>query len=404
MINSLRDLAVFGAPPFFKKPLCVGTPNIGNRTRLFERIGALLDRRQLTNNGPFVQELEQKLAEYLGVRHCIAICNGTLALQIVCRAVGLEGEVILPSFTFIATAHALNWQNLTPVFCDVEETHHIDPGEIRKRITPRTSGILGVHIWGQACNIAAIRDIAEQHKLRVIYDAAHALGCSYSGQMIGGFGDAEVFSFHATKFFHTFEGGAITTNNDHLAEKIRLIRNFGFVGYDDVRCLGINGKMSEVSAAMGLTLLESIDDILETNLGNYEQYTELLANVPGLKMLAPDKNEKSNYQYVVVELDEAFTGIHRDDLLRVLHAENVLARRYFYPGCHRMEPYRSIQPDIDLWLPNTNRLISRVFSLPTGTSVSPEEISRVCEIIRFAVSHGKDITLHLQNSSMNSSK
>src|SRR6185369_3387994 len=204
---------------------------------------------------------EQRVAKMLGVRHCIAMCNATVALEITIRALGLTGEVLVPSFTFIATAHALQWQQIIPVFCDVDpETHCLNPRSVEKMITPRTTGIIGVHLWGRGCDIGSLSEIARSNGLKLLFDAAHAFGCSYEGRMIGGFGDAEVFSFHATKFFNTFEGGAVTTNDDDLAEKIRLMKNFGFAGYDQVIYLGTNGKMSEVSAAMGLTSLESLDD------------------------------------------------------------------------------------------------------------------------------------------------
>ena len=218
--NSINNLALFGGVPAFDEILHVGRPNIGNREQLLSRINDMFDRRWLTNNGPFVLELEQKLAAFLGVRHCIAMCNATIALEIAARALGLHGEVIVPSFTFIATAHALQWQEIIPVFCDVDPlTHNIDPSKIENLITPRTTGILGAHVWGRVCNINALQDIANKHNLHLMFDAAHAFACSHQGKMIGGFGDAEVFSFHATKFFNSFEGGAVTTNDDDAGKK-----------------------------------------------------------------------------------------------------------------------------------------------------------------------------------------
>ena len=389
----IEDLAIFGGPTLFQEKLHVGRPNIGQRERLFQRLNDMLDRRWLTNDGPYVRELEQKMAAYLGVKHLLLICNGTVALEIASRALGLHGEVILPSFTFIATAHALQWQEITPVFCDVGTgTHHIDPAQIQRHITPRTTGILGVHVWGHPCDTAAIQDIAARHNLRVMYDAAHAFGCSSGGQMIGNFGDAEVFSFHATKFFNTFEGGAIATNNDELASKIRFMRNFGFSSHDQVDYLGINGKMSEVSAAMGLTMFESLDDVIETNCDNYRQYQAALSRLDGVRMFTYDDKERNNYQYIILEINEQKTGIDRDALVRVLHAENILARRYFYPGCHEMEPYRSYFPHAGLLLPNTNLLTQRVASLPTGTAVTEADVIEICSLIEFTLAHGAQIT------------
>lgn len=267
--QQINDLAIFGAEPAFSEPLHVGRPNIGDRDRLLQRFNDMLDRRWLTNNGPFVQEFEKRIAEMIGVKHCIAICNATVGLEIAIRALGFEGEVIVPSFTFIATAHALQWQEITPVFCDIDPaTHNIDPAKVERMITPKTSGILGVHVWGRACDTEALDKIARKHNLKLLFDAAHAFGCSHQGRMIGNFGGAEVFSFHATKFLNSFEGGAIVTNDDDLAQKIRWMTNFGFSGYDRVDYLEINGKMTEVCAAMGLTSLEDIDNIIAANHRN----------------------------------------------------------------------------------------------------------------------------------------
>jgi dTDP-4-amino-4,6-dideoxygalactose transaminase len=353
----------------------------------------MFDRRWLSNDGPFVKELEQKLATYLDVKACMLVCNGTVALEIASRALELHGEVIIPSFTFIATAHALQWQEITPVFCDIGmNSHHIDPKQIERHITPRTTGIMGVHVWGKSCEIEEIDEIAKRHNLHVMYDAAHGFGCSHQGRMIGNFGEVEVFSFHATKFFNTFEGGAITTNNEELAQRIQFMRNFGFSGYDKTERIGINGKMSEISAAMGLTMLESLDELISTNASNYQQYQKAFRGISGIKMFCFSEEERNNYQYIILEIDENKTGITRDILVKLLHAENILARRYFYPGCHEMEPYRSYFPHAGLLLPNTNTLTKRVMSLPTGTAVSNSNIERICQLIEFATSHGQEIS------------
>src|SRR3989441_2095808 len=393
MKQEVDELAIFGDLPAFAEKLHVGRPNIGNRERLLARINDLLDRRWLTNDGPYVQQLERNLADFLGVKHCIAMCNATVALEITIRAAGLSGEVIIPSFTFIATAHALQWQKITPVFCDIDPRNHmIDPSRVEELITPRTSGIIGVHLWGQPCDTEALAEIANRHKLRLMFDAAHGLACSHNGRMLGSFGDAEVFSFHATKFFNTFEGGAVTTNDDELAARIRLMKNFGFSGYDNVIYIGINGKMSELSAVMGLTGLESLDDFVSVNRRNYQQYQTEMASVPGVKMLSFDEREQSNYQYIVLEIDESITRVSRDRLLKILWAENVIARRYFYPGCHRMEPYRSYFPQARLLLPETEKLVKRVLVLPTGTAVGVEQIAAIGQVMRLVVSHGEEVS------------
>ena len=394
-IRSHNDLAINGAAPAFVDPIHVGRPNLGGKESLLRYTGEIYDRGWLTNNGPLVQELESRIAARIGVEHCVAMCNGTVALEIAARALGLAGEVIVPAFTFVATAHALQWQEITPVFCDVDPaTHLLDPARVEAMITPRTSGIVGVHVWGQPCNVEALAEIAQRRGLRLLYDAAHAFACSHRGQMIGNFGDAEVFSFHATKFFNTFEGGAVATNDDDLAQRIRLMQNFGFTGLDTVVYVGTNGKMSEVSAAMGLTGLEGLDDFVAANRRNYDCYAAALAGVPGLRMLRYDGQARQNYQYIVLEVDET-AGISRDDLVRVLHAENVRARRYFYPGVHRMEPYRSYFPHAGLLLPVTEKLAGQVLVLPTGTAVSPQDIDQIAQLVAFAVANGPAISQEL---------
>jgi dTDP-4-amino-4,6-dideoxygalactose transaminase len=392
----VEDLAIFGKTPVFAEKVHVGKPNIGNRDRLLQRINDMLDRNWITNNGPYVQEFERRLAEFVGVRHCVAMCNATISLEIAIRALGLTGEVIVPSFTFIATAHALQWQEITPVFCDVDPgTHNLDPAKVERMITPRTSGIIGVHTWGRPCDIDALVEIASHRNLQLMFDAAHAFGCSYNGKLIGSFGRCEVFSFHATKFFNSFEGGAVLTNDDRLADKMRLMRNFGFYGNDNVIYIGTNGKMTEVCAAMGLTSLESVEEFMKANRRNHHAYQSELADVPGVTVVAYDGAEKTNYQYVVCEVNAMEAGLTRDQLVDVLTAENVLARRYFFPGCHRMEPYRSFFPHASLVLPETEALCRRVMVLPTGMAINTAMISSICRIVGLAVSNAATVRARL---------
>lgn len=387
-----NKLAIFGNQPVFREKIHVGRPNIGNRDRFLQRMNDLLDRKWLSNNGLYVQELEQRIAEMLGVKHCMVMCNGTVALEIAIRATELTGEVIVPSFTFIATAHSLQWQEITPVFCDIDpKTHTINPWQVEAMITPRTTAIIGVHVWGKPCDVESLTEIAQKHNLKLLFDASHAFRCSYKNTMIGNFGEAEVFSFHATKFVNTFEGGAVVTNNDELAAKIRLMKNFGFAGYDNVIYIGTNGKMNEASAAMGLTSLESLEEFIDINKNNYKEYQKQLADIPGITLFNYDENEKCNYQYIILEIDESVAKLTRQQLLEILHAENVLVRRYFYPGCHRMEPYRSFFPHAGLLLPETEKLAERILVLPTGTGVSLDEIRKVCNIIRFSIANSQDI-------------
>lgn len=388
VVRGVGDLAINGAPPAFAAPLHVGRPNIGDRERFLALVGDMLDRRWLTNDGPLVQELERQLQRYMGVKHCVAMCNGTIALEIAIRALELEGEVIVPSYTFIATAHALSWQGITPVFADIDPvTHTLDPEAVERMITPRTTGIIGVHLWGRPAPVEELADIALRRDLKLMFDAAHALGCSRRGELVGGFGEAEVFSFHATKFFNTLEGGAVTTNNDELAAKMRLMRNFGFAGYDNVIHPGTNGKMTEVCAAMGIANLERIEAVITANRKNYEAYKAAIDRIPGLCVMPVVESERNNYQYVIVEVGEA-CRVSRDRIVEALQAENVLARKYFWPGCHRMKPYRDLFPHAGLMLPNTEMVAGRVIVLPTGTAVDPEICAEIANIIAVVCGDG----------------
>lgn len=397
MKTLVEQLAICGGIPAFADVLHVGRPNIGDQAELFERIQGALDRRWLTNNGPLVQEFESRVAARLGVRHCIAMCNATVALEIVIRALGLHGEVIVPSFTFVASAHALLWQQITPVFCDVDPvTHTLDVAAAEELITERTTGIMGVHLWGGGCDVAGLTRLAERHRLTLMFDAAHAFACSIGGRMIGGFGDAEVFSFHATKFLNTFEGGAVTTNDDGLAARLRSMANFGFAGFDHVTELGTNGKMNEIAAAMGLTGLSALDTLIAHNRRNHDAYVEALAGVPGVRVMGCDPGQQVNWQYVVLQIDRDAAGIDRDTLMAALQAERVMARRYFYPGCHRMEPYRTMFPEVGARLPVTTELTRSILCLPTGTSIDEEMIARVTAIIRLSVAHAAEVTARVE--------
>ena len=282
-VSSARDLAINGAMPLFSEPLHVGRPNIGSRVQFDSLVDAMFERHWLSNDGPLVKQFESELCKFLGVKHCVAMCNGTIALEIATRALDFRGEVIVPSYTFVATAHALQWQEITPVFADIDPaTHNLDPASVRKMITPRTTGILGVHLWGRAAPVDELAAIADEFHLKVMYDASHGFGNTLRGVPIGNFGQCEVFSFHATKFFNTFEGGAIVTNDDELAEKTRLMRNFGFVHYDKVIYPGTNGKLTEISAAMGLTNLAALDEFVRVNRRNYDSYKSAFADIPHL--------------------------------------------------------------------------------------------------------------------------
>ena len=345
-----------------------------------------------------MREFREKLEEFLQVKYCIPICNGTIALELAERALGFKDEVVLPSYTFIATAHSLQWQQIRPVFADIgENTVTIDPESIKRMLTPKTSGIIGVHVYAYPCDYTEIDKIAAERGIKVLYDAAHAFGCEVNGIPYANLGNASVFSFHATKFFNSFEGGAVATNDEALAEEIRLMSNFGFAGgvLDQVDYLGINGKMTEISAAMGLAMLDSVEEIREKNRQNYLVYREVFREIEGIDLIEPpDSMTKQNWQYVIARLNEDVFGLSRDITVEALRAENILVRRYFYPGCHRMHPYRELYPTNYKLLPETKSLSEQVISLPTGQSVDTDVLRIISHRLKMIADHSKEIRMH----------
>ena len=379
-LAELADLAIFGGEPMFAEPRHVGRPNIGDPERTLSLISGALRSRWLTNDGPLVDEFEKRVAELTGAKHCVAVTSGTIGLQLTAAALGITGEVIMPSFTFIGTAHAMRWIGLTPVFCEIDpQTHTLDPWAVERAFTPRTGGIVGVHLWGRSGHAEELARIAHDHGVPLLFDAAHALGCTT------GLG-TETLSFHATKVANAAEGGAILTEDSALAERLRRMRNFGFVDYDTVGMLGTNAKMSELSAAMGIASLESFHEFVEVNRRNYRRYAEEFADVDGVRLI--DYSERHNYHYIVLEVPP---GI-RDDLVAVLQAENILARRYFHPGCHRHAPYRGTAGP----LPATEALCARVLTLPSGTAMSENDVARVCSVIQLAVERAPELQRSLR--------
>lgn len=331
----------------FTQPLHVGKPYIPDRERLQSYLDRAMDTAWLTNDGPLVRELEEKIAKYLNVRNVVCVSSGTVGLQIAAKATHLDKIIVMPSWTFPATAMAMTWLGANINFVDVDLTTQLASGTYVR--------IIGVHTWGNECTMAG-------YKGATIYDAAHAFAPNW-----GQHGDAEVFSFHATKFFHTVEGGCITTANDELARDCRQMRNFGFED-GEVVDLGINGKMSEVHAAWGLAMFPDLDWLIDRNTLNYLDYFGGLSECEGIDLVQPGPN----YQYIVLTVEK------RDEILAALHAEQVWARKYFSPGVHHLPAYeRDSQP-----LPNTDWLSAHNLVLPTGPSVYRGDITKICRIIR----------------------
>lgn len=368
-----RKALVNRQPPSAPK-FVVGKPNVLNRELFLERVKQVLDTAIHTNDGPFVRQLEGLVQELLAVPYCLAVANATQALELLLESVAIDGEVIVPSFTFVATVHAVVRSNLTPVFCDVDSRGLIDCDHLEQLISSRTRCILPVNVYGNVCDISRLKEIADKHKLALIYDSAHALGVKTGGLAVGGFGDAEVFSLHATKFISGFEGGLITTRSPELAASLKMARNFGFVDYDAVESMGTNAKLSEIQAAMALTNLECMPEIIAHNRQIFDIYKQALQ--PPLYLIEPSPAEESNFQYVPVRCPAAF----RDAIVKSLMADGILARRYFFPGVHRMKAYQHMQ----VVLPQTDILANSVICLPTGRAISTDDAQLIASAANVA--------------------
>lgn len=363
------DLAVFGAAPRFEKPQPVGFPLVEPETeRRFHRlVDEAFRRNYLTNDGPLVRRLEEEVAARHGSAHAIFMGNATLAQLMLMKALGLEsGSVLVSANTFISTAHVCEWSGLLPIFADLDPgTLNLDPAEIIRLAGPDAKAVIPTHIFGVMADMPGIVRLARERGLRVIVDAAHAFDCDREGVRPGGFGVPEFLSFHATKFFSTFEGGAVLTDDDGLARAMRDLRNFGFAGVDDVRALGINAKGSEMSAAFGLASLPALAGRRERLRAVYEAYNRELAGIPGLRTHRLDRFGTNNHRYYAVFVEAGF-GASRDAAVDAMWRDNVLVRRYFYPGCHRMRYYRERGIYRDVRLPATDRALGSIIALPTS--------------------------------------
>jgi dTDP-4-amino-4,6-dideoxygalactose transaminase len=376
-------LAILGGPPAFPTPRHVGAPFIPPRQGLHAALDAVLDARWLTNDGPCVHRLEALLAARHGVNQAVAMANGTLALQLLFRALGLRGEILLPSFTFIATAHAATWERLDTRFVDIERASHcLDPRATAAAVGASTAAIVGVHLWGQRCDVEGLGQIASRAGIPLILDGAQGLGIPMEAP---GGALATVLSLHATKIVSGLEGGAVLTNDGALAGALRRLRNFGFAGYDKVVGLGTNAKLNEFSASFALQALTCLDSLIQRNKIIREEYKAHLDHLPGISFHAPSQGDSINHHYAVVMVDNQLCPLTRDELMHTLWAENILARRYFYPGCHRMEPYRSLPAAPSTVLPVTEAVADSVLVLPGGSALRRSEVGVIGQRIRQAL-------------------
>lgn len=369
----------FPEPIYVTRPLL---PNLGDFT---EKLAEVWNAKLLTNDGPQHKMLENKLSGYLKAPHLSLFNNGTIALIVACQSLRLSGEVITTPFTFPATPHVLSWNNIRPVFCDIDpETMNIDSSRIESMITPQTTAILGVHVFGTPCDVFGIQEIANRYGLRVVYDAAHAFGVEIEGRGIGTFGDVSMFSFHATKLFHTAEGGALTYNNLNQKQRVDLLKNFGIKNQEEVMMPGINGKMNELQAALGLVMLDYLEEERSKRKEILKLYHELLRNIEGITFYDSNRpNLEQSYQYFVIRINTAKFGMSRNQLFDELKKYNVFTRKYFHPLCSEYACYRHIPSANPANLPVANRVASEVLALPYYGALSNHTVEEICAIIRF---------------------
>ena len=341
------------------------------------------DSKWITNNGQFHQQLEQALAEYLGVEFISVFTNGTLPLITALQALGLtKGEVITTPYSFVATTHAIWWNQLTPVFVDVDPvTGCIDPDKIEAAITPKTTAIMPVHVYGKPCDTKRIQEIADRYGLKVIYDAAHAFGVKVNGESILNAGDMSTLSFHATKVYNTIEGGAMIMHDAETKKRIDYLKNFGFAGETEVVAPGINSKMDEMRAAYGLLNLKQVDEAIEARHQVAIKYREALRDVEGITFFDDMPGVKHNYSYFPIFVDAEKYGMTRDELYFKMKEQNVLGRRYFYPLISEFSTYRGLESADPKNLPNAHRMANSVLCLPMHHELSEEDINRVVNLI-----------------------
>lgn len=361
-----------------EKPIYVTQPSLPDLEEFIPYLREIWDNKILTNNGPMHKELEKELASFLGVSYISLFANGTLALVTALQALRITGEVITTPYSFVATTHSLWWNNIKPVFVDIEpEFGNLDPDKIETAITPNTTAIMPVHVYGNPCHVERIKEIADIYGLKLIYDAAHAFGVKYKGGSILNYGDLSILSFHATKVFNTFEGGAIISHDSATKQRIDYLKNFGFAGETTIMAPGINSKMNEVQAAMGLLQLKSFEGSIEKRKTVADTYRELLKGIQGIAMLSEPEDTISNYAYFPIFVNEKEYGMSRDQLYEKLKQNNIYGRRYFYPLISEFSMYKGLESAAANNLPIAHKIANEVICLP----IYPElEINNIREI------------------------
>jgi len=366
----------------FDHPIYVTQPYLPKLETFCEGLKEIWNNRWLTNNGPVLQRFTRRLTEYFGTNNLCVFSNGTLALQIALQGMGISGEVITTPFTFVATTHALYWNKIRPVFVDIlPDTYTLDPEKVEAAITPWTTAILAVHVYGHPCRLEALADVARRNNLALIYDAAHAFGVQVQGRPISSFGDLSMFSFHATKLYHSIEGGMLIFQDAGLKKTFDYLKNFGFDGETEVVMPGTNAKMNEFQALMGELILGHMSEIIAGRRRLYESYCELLRDVPGIRLPHPVAAEIDyNYAYMPIEIDANEFGLSRDELYAELKKYNIFTRRYFYPLLSDFSCYRAVSITDPLTV--ARFVAGRILTLPIFSELTVDDVGRICEIIR----------------------
>lgn len=364
------------------KKITVTSPLLPKLEEFIPMLQDIWNRKWLTNNGHYHQELEKALAEYLGVKYISLFTNGTLPLITALQAMKITGEVITTPYSFVATTHSIWWNGLKPVFVDVEEeTGNIDPEKIEAAITPHTTAIMPVHVYGTPCNMKRIQEIADIYGLKVIYDAAHAFGVRTNGESVLNAGDMSTLSFHATKVYNTIEGGALICHDEATKKRIDYLKNFGFAGETTVVAPGINSKMDEVRAAYGLLNLRQVDDAIANRKAIAQKYREALKDVAGIRFLKDIEGVRHNYAYFPIFIDEHAYGMSRDALYAKLKEHDIFGRRYFYPLISTFSAYKGLDSANPANLPIAHKLADQVLCLPMFADLDDEGVKRIIDVI-----------------------
>jgi dTDP-4-amino-4,6-dideoxygalactose transaminase len=388
--------ALLGGRPKFENRVPIVHPLLPKFTELAGGIQEILDSRMVTK-GQYLEAFEAAVREHLGVRHALGVSSCTSGLMLTYKCLGLEGDVVVPSFTFMATVSALTWCGLRPVYADVRrDTTNLDPVAAEAAITPQTTAIVAVHNFGNPADIEGLQQVADRHGLKLIFDAAHGFGALYRGKPVGGQGNAQIFSLSPTKLLIAGEGGLVATNDDELAEKIRIGREYGNNGSYDSIFPGLNARLAEFNALMGFYSLKELEQAAQNRNHSVDIYTEELGCLPGIGFQQVDPGDRNSYKDFSITIDEHLFGLNRDELAQALNAENIDTRKYYEPPVHRQSAYRHYYSDQPL--SNTDWLSLHSLSLPIWSEMSVETAAGICAAIRRAYEYRDDIHLKLTTS------